>query len=211
MRIAPRPQPRVRAEGWRRATGTGASGRTPDGQAAHGRWAVSPTYSVAAPATCPVVLRARIRRCRFARLVSHPWTSKKEATCDRLPWMWIATSARSRSKTSPGCAVDCCLREVDFLDHEDGLIERELACQALSSPESRRCGQRSGSKASNASSVTSASSPNRWNRPTGGWSRTGSRSRRRAVRVRHGGAHLQVIFVPKRQQRGRDQPQNLRL
>ena len=32
----------------------------------------------------------------------------------------------------------------------------------------------------------------------------------KAVRARHGGAHLQVIFLAKRQQRGRDQPQNLR-
>src|SRR5213076_1873684 len=30
-----------------------------------GRWAVSPGFSVAAPATCPVALRARIRRCRL--------------------------------------------------------------------------------------------------------------------------------------------------
>src|SRR5207245_3080971 len=34
--------------------------------------------------------------------------------------------------------VECCLREVDFLDSEVGLIERELARQALSSPEIRR-------------------------------------------------------------------------
>src|SRR5256886_4352919 len=31
--------------------------------------------------------------------------------------------------------VDCCLREVDFLDNEVGLIERELARQAMSSQE----------------------------------------------------------------------------
>jgi hypothetical protein len=37
------------------------------GQAAGNRWAVSPALFVAAPATCPGVLRARIRRCRFAR------------------------------------------------------------------------------------------------------------------------------------------------
>src|SRR5918995_2093109 len=30
-----------------------------------GRWAQSPGFSVAAPATCPVALRARIRRCRL--------------------------------------------------------------------------------------------------------------------------------------------------
>src|SRR6266487_6420865 len=34
--------------------------------------------------------------------------------------------------------VACCLREVDFLDSEVGLIERELAAQALCSPEIRR-------------------------------------------------------------------------
>src|SRR5437899_754908 len=34
--------------------------------------------------------------------------------------------------------VECCLREVDFLDSEVGLIERELARQALSSPQIRR-------------------------------------------------------------------------
>jgi transposase len=34
--------------------------------------------------------------------------------------------------------VECCLREVDFLDHEVGLIERELANQALNSEEIRR-------------------------------------------------------------------------
>src|SRR5437588_7111714 len=34
--------------------------------------------------------------------------------------------------------VDCCLREVDFLDNEVGLIERELARQAMSSQEIRR-------------------------------------------------------------------------
>jgi transposase len=34
--------------------------------------------------------------------------------------------------------VECCLREIDFLDSEVGLIERELARQALSSPEIRR-------------------------------------------------------------------------
>ena len=34
--------------------------------------------------------------------------------------------------------VACCLREVDFLDHEVGLIERELARQAMSCQEIRR-------------------------------------------------------------------------
>src|SRR5207245_7487486 len=34
--------------------------------------------------------------------------------------------------------LECCLREVDFLDSEVGLIERELARQALSSEEIRR-------------------------------------------------------------------------
>ena len=34
--------------------------------------------------------------------------------------------------------VDCCLREVDFLDNEVGLIERELARQAMSCQEIRR-------------------------------------------------------------------------
>jgi transposase len=34
--------------------------------------------------------------------------------------------------------VDCCLREVDFLDCEVGLIERELAAQALASAEIRQ-------------------------------------------------------------------------
>jgi transposase len=34
--------------------------------------------------------------------------------------------------------VECCLREVDFLDSEVGLIERELAAQGLSSEEIRR-------------------------------------------------------------------------
>src|SRR5215211_4193177 len=30
-----------------------------------GRWAQSPSFSVAAPATCPGALRARMRRCRL--------------------------------------------------------------------------------------------------------------------------------------------------
>jgi transposase len=34
--------------------------------------------------------------------------------------------------------LECCVREVDFLDHEIGLIERELARQALSCQEIRR-------------------------------------------------------------------------
>jgi transposase len=34
--------------------------------------------------------------------------------------------------------VECCLREVDFLDCEVGMIESELASEALSSPEIRR-------------------------------------------------------------------------
>ena len=34
--------------------------------------------------------------------------------------------------------VECCLREVDFLDSEVGLVERELAAQALGSEEIRR-------------------------------------------------------------------------
>ena len=34
--------------------------------------------------------------------------------------------------------LECCLREVDFLDHEVGLIERELARQAISCHEIRR-------------------------------------------------------------------------
>src|SRR5947209_14075958 len=34
--------------------------------------------------------------------------------------------------------VECCLREVDFLDSEVGLIERELAAEALGSEEIRR-------------------------------------------------------------------------
>jgi transposase len=34
--------------------------------------------------------------------------------------------------------VECCLREVDFLGSEAGMIERELASEALSSPEIRR-------------------------------------------------------------------------
>jgi hypothetical protein len=57
---------------------------------------------------------------------------------------------------------------------------------------------------------TSASSPSRSRPPTAGSPRTGSPSHREAVRARHGGAHFQVIFLAKRQQRGRDQPQNLR-
>src|SRR5215207_7833254 len=49
----------------------GALGRTQTGRPGITGWAASPTYSLAAPATCPVVPRARIRRCRFARRVSH--------------------------------------------------------------------------------------------------------------------------------------------
>jgi transposase len=62
----------------------------------------------------------------------------------------------------------------------------------------------------NASSTTSANCPNRWNTPTAASSPTGSPNRREAVRARHRGAHFQVIFLAKRQQRGRQQPQNLR-
>jgi len=97
--------------------------------------------------------------------------------------------------------VECCLREVDFLDSEVGLIERELARQGPLLG-ARVC-TRLRTKAS-----TSASSPSR-SRPLIALSRTGSPSLR-AVRARHGGARLQVIFLTKRQQRGREQPQNLR-
>src|ERR687898_123014 len=48
----------------------GALGRTQTGRPRITGWAASPTYSMAAPATCPVVPRARIRRCRLARSVS---------------------------------------------------------------------------------------------------------------------------------------------
>jgi transposase len=47
-------------------------------------------------------------------------------------------------------------------------------------------------------------------RPIAGSSPTGSPEDREAVRARYGGALLQVIFLAKRQLRGRDQPQNLR-
>jgi transposase len=73
-------------------------------------WAASPTYSLAAPATRPVVLRARIRLCRLSAGLPPP--TREEATC--------------------------ALRAVDFLDGEVGLIERELARQALDSEETRR-------------------------------------------------------------------------
>jgi transposase len=54
------------------------------------------------------------------------------------------------------------------------------------------------------------SSPGRSRPHTAGWSPTGSQGHRKAVRVRHGGALLQVIFLAKRQLRGRDQPQKRR-
>jgi transposase len=56
----------------------------------------------------------------------------------------------------------------------------------------------------------STSLPSSRRSPIAGSSRTGSPSPRKRVRVRHGGAHLQVIFLAKRQQRGRPQPQDLR-
>ena len=63
---AGRPMPNLASS----APEQGALGRTQTGRPRIIGWAVSPSYSMAAPATCPVVLRARIRRCRFARCVS---------------------------------------------------------------------------------------------------------------------------------------------
>ena len=60
------------------------------------------------------------------------------------------------------------------------------------------------------SASTSASSQSRSRPPTAGSSKTGSPSHQQVMRARHGGARLEVIFLTKRQQRGRDQPQNLR-
>ena len=47
-------------------------------------------------------------------------------------------AGRARAARDERETVDCCLREVDFLDSEVGLIERELARQAMSCQEIRR-------------------------------------------------------------------------
>lgn len=54
------------------------------------------------------------------------------ASRDASGWAALELPADERE------TLECCLREVDFLDCEVGLIERELARQALSSPEIRR-------------------------------------------------------------------------
>ena len=54
--------------------------------------------SVAAPATYPGVLRARIRRCRVSHRAPAVFVDERREECARLGWMFIATSARSRSR-----------------------------------------------------------------------------------------------------------------
>src|SRR4030095_5431260 len=73
----------VGGPGWPRSTvrpsGTGASGSKPRlGRPVIVRWAASPSSYMAAPATRPAALRARIRRCRLAHLCSRPATLADE-------------------------------------------------------------------------------------------------------------------------------------
>ncbi len=55
--------------------------------------------------------------------------------CGRKGRQWLAALELPADESE---TVACCLREVDFLDAEIALIERELAAQALSSQEIRR-------------------------------------------------------------------------
>jgi transposase len=55
--------------------------------------------------------------------------------CGRKGRRWLAALQLPADERM---TVECCLREVDFLDSEIALIERELAAQALSSAEIRR-------------------------------------------------------------------------
>ena len=89
-----------------RLTGTGAFlGERRLGRPFWTMGELSPGFSVAAPATGPVALRARIRRCRLPTgSPARPADSEEErGESDRL-WMCIATSARSRSSRRAGCA-----------------------------------------------------------------------------------------------------------
>jgi hypothetical protein len=52
--------------------GQGLFGRTHVGQAVCAMGVLSPGFSVAAPASCPVALRARIRRCRLPTASPNP-------------------------------------------------------------------------------------------------------------------------------------------
>src|SRR5205814_8890809 len=62
MKLPSKADVRVRTYG--PLTGTGAFWRTQAGQAVYCAMGLEPGFSLAAPATGPVVLRARIRRCR---------------------------------------------------------------------------------------------------------------------------------------------------
>jgi transposase len=55
--------------------------------------------------------------------------------CGRKGRQWLAALELPADESE---TVDCCLREVDFLDAEIALIESELAAQALTSAEIRR-------------------------------------------------------------------------
>jgi hypothetical protein len=97
--------------------------------------------------------------------------------------------------------------EEDYAFGRPSLTRHKLRRLELIAGDPSHRGRRSGSRRQSASSATSASSPSGSSSPTAASSTTGSRSE--AVRVRHGGAHLEGISKRARQ-RGRDQPQNLR-
>ena len=101
-------------------------------------------------------------------------------------------------------------REEDYAFERPSLTRRKLRGLELKAKDGRRSWPSGHAVGPSKIASASASSPSRSRPPTAGSSPTGSRGHREAVRARHGGAHLQVIFLVKRQQRGRDQPQNLR-
>jgi hypothetical protein len=70
------------------------------GQAAHNRWASSPTLFMAAPATNPGVLRARIRPCRVSRRA--PELESEGGWCAASGWTCIAISRDRDRRERPG-------------------------------------------------------------------------------------------------------------
>jgi transposase len=103
-------------------------------------------------------------------------------------------------------------KEEDYAFERPSLTRRKLRSLELITTEGWRQGRYSGPRVHETKKDRDreAEFAERVETPIAAWSPTGSPERREVVRARHGGAHFQVIFMAKGQQRGRDQPQALR-
>ena len=147
-----------------------------------------------------------------------PIATTREATCVSSRWICIATSARSRSKTSPGArwrvvsshrTESSDSREEDCAFERPTLTRRKLRGLELKAEDGRRSwpsGHALSTKQDRAREAEFAEQvETAYRRLVADW-QPKPKSGAGATR----GTHFQVIFLAKRQQRGREQPQNLR-